>query len=101
MGSNEYDSRPVGLSCKRPRDAEPVNLGHGHVEQDKIGIERFDQAQGRGAIAGRPHHLQCRYPRAQDLHPLDSQRFIVNNQRAQLKSPQHSFRTTGMVSTVA
>ncbi len=82
MRGHEHHCRAVSLPGQRPRHAQPIDLGHRHVQQDKIGRKCLDQAQCRRAVAGRSHHLQRRNARTQDLHALDCERLIVDNQRA-------------------
>ena len=82
---------------QRARHGQAIQPRHRHVEQHQIGTKRIDQPQRLRAVAGSAHHLEGRYPCAEDLHPFDRKGFVINDQRAH----QQSFQTTGSVSTVA
>ena len=61
-------------------------MRHRDIEQDQIGLEHLDQAHRRIAVAGCPRHFDIGEPGADHLHPLDCERFIIDNQRAQCLS---------------
>ena len=92
------------------RDAEAVDFGHRHVEQYQFGRKRLAEAQRGGAVACGADHVQRRDSRAEDLHALHRERFIIDDQgfhwqRTHLSPgfhPQSQIdRTSGIVSTVA
>ena len=83
MRGDEYDRWPVRFPGQRLGYRDSVHLGHGHVEQHQIGLERPDQAQRLRPVAGGADHLQRVDLGADNLHPFDRQRFVIDDKRAQ------------------
>ena len=66
----------------RAGDADAVEQRHGDVEHHEIGLQPLDQAQRRFAVAGGADQRAPRLPRAQHLQPLDRERLVIDDHRA-------------------
>ena len=80
MRGDEDHHGGLRLFGEMARDAQPVHLGHGHVEQHQIGLEFFSEAQRRGAIARRADHAHRGNFGTDYLHALHSEWFIIDDQ---------------------
>ena len=82
---------------ERARDVDPVEAGHGDVEQQHVGLQRFGQADRAIAVAGGADQLRAVGPGEQQLQPLGGERLVVGDQDPAAAWPQ-PFVSTGMVS---
>ena len=83
MRGHEDHHRRLFLFSQLARHAEPIDLGHGHIEQHQIGFELFSQPERSGAVTCGADHLHTGDFGADHLHPLDRQRFVIDDERAQ------------------
>ena len=86
---DEHDGGRRPLPGQRARDLDPVEAGHGDVEQQHVGLQRLGKAHGRFAVAGRADQVDALAARQQQLQPLGRERFVVGQQYAQAVRVRH------------
>ena len=83
VGRHEHDRRhPLG--SHGGDDAEAVELGHLHVEEDEVGPVPLDRAHRFGAAGTGGDHLHVGLLAEQRRQPLARHRLIVRDDRAYL-----------------
>ena len=78
-GDEDHGRRGLVLG-QRAGDADAVEPGHGDVEQQQVGRERFGQSHRAVAVGRRADQVDALDLREQQLEPLGGERLVVGDQ---------------------
>ncbi len=80
---DEDHRRPHAQPGDRARERQAVHPRHGHVEQEQVGRQRLDQLEPRLTVMGGADDFDLRQFGADHLQPVDRERLIVDQERAE------------------
>src|SRR5258705_12557629 len=79
----DKDDRRHPLGADRADHTEPVDLRHLHVEQDEVGLERFDRLDRRLAVGAVTNGFELRILADQLAQPCAGQGLVVDDEHTQ------------------